>query len=194
MLVTQGTAQDKRSADFTRSLGNFHFIQHTWVIIAVHGWCLGRAFVAQDIYKAIMSEWSCLQSFNRVFSCSPEKWFTRLDQNEAQRNGDTIYLAPALRWKTGASLPPWEVLLFLLLMLHKEPRRGEKDFATETEALQSFSTKRSDRKPLYYISKPNLSNYHNSKLLTCTSAVKCFFVIMLKGKSGYFHCFDHHSH
>lgn len=65
--------QDKRSRDFTHLLGNFHFIQYTWVIppsaaAVLAELLLHKTFIKHRVSGGNLSEWSCLQSFNCVFS------------------------------------------------------------------------------------------------------------------------------
>lgn len=91
---------------------------YTWVISLSAAGVLAqlllfKTFTKHHLAGGNQSEQSFLQSFNWVFSSrvlavllfSSEQKSTLLDQKIPQEKSDTIYLAPALRWKTGASLP-----------------------------------------------------------------------------------------
>lgn len=91
---------------------------YTWVISLSAAGVLAqlplfKTFTKHHLAGGNQSEQSFLQSFNCVFSSrvlavllfSSEQKSTLLDQKIPQEKSDTIYLAPALRWKTGASLP-----------------------------------------------------------------------------------------
>lgn len=168
MLVTPGTAQDKRSTDFTHSLGNFSFRTVHMSNVAVHCWLLGRAFVAQDIYICIMylwgggggvgdlSEWSCPQSFNCVFSSLSLSSLSPLSliKTYHSKKSDTIYLVPALRWKTGASLPQggqltplWVADTSLLLLMLKRSEGGCSSMQQRNGASQTYRRSNDSRSP-----------------------------------------------
>ena len=145
--------------------GNFHLMRYTWVISpstdGVLAECLLQTFRKRSVSFGGGGTWLneavCLQSCNCVFSSPlfarlPFSWESSLFpliKKYYSEKSDTIYLAPALRWKTGAALPRGASsetqTHHCYSSSYLKPRGGEEDFLFR-ETLKTLSTKRRERK------------------------------------------------